>query len=110
VFLGSHQRCGWIARIQRPEFLQWRQRDVTIAETLHATAFLVHAQQLRSRRGGADRCAQFTDLFARSKVPCEQNHPADSRMLQPFAFVRVEFGRCNADYQHQSIPFNRLSS
>ena len=44
MFLGQRQRCGWIARIQRAEFLQRRQRGVPIAETLHTTALLVHAQ------------------------------------------------------------------
>ncbi|KAG1253300.1 hypothetical protein G6F65_017524 [Rhizopus arrhizus] len=104
VLLGQRQRPLRIGRVQRPDLLQRRQLAVAFTETLHAAAFLVDADQLRARGGGADRRAQIGHLLARGKVALEQHHPGHGIVLQPVTFLGGQFGAGNADQQHGRSP------
>jgi hypothetical protein len=83
--------------------LQRRQRGVALAETLHAAAFLVHADQQRAAGGGADRGRQLGHLRARGEVALEQHHAGHGIVLQPVTLLRGQFGAGNADHQHGGV-------
>ena len=102
MFAGQRERRAGIAPVQRVEAAQRRQRAETFAEALHAPAFLVHRDQLRSRRGLADRLRELGDLCLRCEIAREQHHAGAGVVLQPVALARGEFVPGNADLQHLS--------
>jgi hypothetical protein len=77
--------------IQRIEALQRRQRAIALAETLHAPAFLVHADQLRPRRRLANGRVSSATCARRGEVAREQDHADTGVVLQPVALLRSEF-------------------
>ena len=91
---------GWIGEVLDAETGQRGQRAVAILETLDSAAFLVHADQLRSRGGLADRGREFGDLGARGEVALEQDHAGAGIVLQPVTLLGGEFGAGHADHKH----------
>src|SRR5690606_36616140 len=97
---GAGQRALAVTGVLAAEDLQRRQRAVALAEALHAAALLVDADQLRARRGLADRLRQLGHLRARCEVAGEQDHAGAGVVLQPVALLRGEFGTGDADDEH----------
>ena len=89
-----------VGQVLRAETGQRRQGGVPVLEALHASAFLVHAHQLRARRGVTDRGRKLADLCARGEVALEQDHAGAGIVLQPVALLRGEFGAGYADHEH----------
>ena len=100
MFLGERECGGRVLRKQLAEAFERRQRAVTLAEALHASAFLVDADQLRAWRGRADRLRQLGDLHLRGEIAGKQDHAGAGIVLQPVALLRGEFGTGEADYEH----------
>jgi hypothetical protein len=104
VFLGEFDRAIGLASVELAELVERGQRAVPLAEALHAAAFLVHADQLRARRGFADGLRELGDLRARSEVAREQDDARARGMLQPVALLRGEFLAGDADHEHAGVP------
>src|SRR3546814_19314738 len=81
------------------ELLQRRQRAVALAEALHAPTLLVDADQLRARRGLADRGRQLGHLRPGGEVALEQDHAGAGLVLQPVALLGIQFGAGDAAHE-----------
>src|SRR3546814_1637022 len=82
------------------ELLQRRQRAVALAEALHAPTLRIDADQLRARRGLADRGRQLGHLRPGGEVALEQDHAGAGVVLQPVALLGIQFGAGDADHEH----------
>src|SRR5690606_22129023 len=89
-----------ILGVQGAESFQGRQRGVAVAEALHPAPFLVHADQLRARRGFTDGLREFGHLLPGCEVPGKQDDAGTGRVLEPVAFAGAEFGAGGADDEH----------
>ena len=77
-------------RMRVPEFAQLahrRQHGKTVAEPLHATAFVVYRNQQMRRAQRADRLGQFEQLRRRGVIARKQNDAAHQRVRQAAAVV-----------------------
>src|SRR3546814_228140 len=72
----------------------------SLAEALHAPTLLVDADQLRARRGLADRGRQLGHLRPGGEVALEQDHAGAGVVLQPVALLGIQFGAGDADHEH----------
>jgi hypothetical protein len=108
MFLGQRDRTVRIAAVELAELVQRRQRAVALAEALHATAFLVHADAAAGA-GAASRMACDSSATCRreAKVAGEQDHAGAGRVLQPLALLRGEFGAGDADHEHAGTPWGQ---
>ena len=98
----GHRRLGRPERIRLAHLAErahGRQpREAIGAETLYATALMVHADQdVRSQR--LDLGIQGAHLSAVAPVPREVNHTADQRIGETEAVGGVEFGSRDIDDQ-----------
>src|SRR3546814_18865477 len=92
----SDLRGGRIGGVLAAELLQRRQRAVALAEALHAPTLLVDADQLRARRGLADRGRQLGHLRPGGEVALEQDHAGAGVVLQPVALLGIPLGAVDA--------------
>jgi hypothetical protein len=96
---------AWLHRPATPiagrrVLLERRQRDEAFAEALDTPALLVHADQLRARRGLADGLREFGDLRLRGEVAAEQDHAGAAGVLQPLALFTAQVVSSDADDEH----------
>src|SRR3546814_15424800 len=86
------ERGGRIGGVLAAELLQRRQRAVALAEALHAPTLLVDADQLRARRGLADRGRQLGHLRPGGEVALETDHARPGALLPPVPTSGIPLG------------------